>query len=100
MIEQKIALNVVIMSGPAEVEMTLQPELGTSGGGLPAVVGLHARTPDHTISLLTNRLGEKELIVASLVASKQHARAIVALEEDPRSSETGGKTRNLIQRSG
>ncbi len=97
-VEQQIALDVVVMRGPGEIEMAFQAELVARRRGLPAVVGLDARSPDEGIGLLLQGLAHQEFVVPRLVAAHDHAGAIVALDENARPLQTAGKAHSLLQR--
>ena len=100
MIEQQVALDVVVVRGAGEVEVTLQPQLVACGRRLTAVVRLHAGTPDEAIGVLLKGRAEEELVVPGLVAPHDHAGAVVALDEDTRAIQPRGKALNFFKRRG
>src|SRR5262249_6226918 len=100
MVEQEVALNVVVVGLAAEVEAAFEAEFGAGGRSLPAVVRLHACAPDDYVGFLAQGVGPEELIVPGLVAAEQEPGAIVALEKDADAADPLGETWHLFQGRG
>src|SRR5262249_17387335 len=91
MVQEQVALDVVVVGGTAEVEMTLHPQPGAGGRGLPAVVRLHSRAPYQHVRTLAQGVGQEEFVVAGLVPAEEHAGAVVALDEDATAADCLGE---------
>ena len=100
MVEQQVALQLGAGVAAGQHEVDIEAKLCAGGGGLPAVVGLHAGAPNDQVGALRERLAEQELVVAGLVAAEGEAGAVVALDDETRAAEMGGKARHLLQRGG
>src|SRR5262245_24990425 len=103
MIEQQVSLNNVGAfrgASPAEDEVNIEAGLRASRRRLAAIVALHASPPHDDVGLLAEGVSNQELVVPGLVAAKGETRAVIALDENPRSAEGPGESLGVLQGRG
>ena len=96
--ERHIALDIGVVVSSREIEMAFQAEFGAGGCRLPAVVGLHPRSPDNHVGALSQGIGEEKLIVPRLIAAEKQSGTIIALDKDAHAAQTLRKARHFFQR--
>src|SRR4030088_2247092 len=85
---------------PSQHEHDVQSQVAADGGGNASEIRLKPTADDERVHALCQCAPDDELQLADLVTAQAHPRQVIALEENPRSTQELAQARRLLERSG